>query len=314
MSIHMQNKDQRSDDKFVKGDISYLVENNKCRLLDGRRTPGTIKSVDIDKAMFTFLIGDYEDKGKTWTLYANNIQSFQFEQNSLILPKDSLKILKENIKTYHKKLTIKPNKKDKQDTLVKISEHQKEIEAYFKKMNFFPPFLEQSSKLQEITISYMKKHHLDLIESQISKQMVINPNSGELAKAIAIMLAKIGLKPYKGTILRTTPFDQNMLKSYLITRLALMKVLFQKPLTIYRGMSSEIDFKKIDRTFLSYTDSLEVAKAFTEFEDQKYKSVYLIKKEALPHELFMTHYETKAFHETYDEKEVITIHYKNIII
>jgi len=43
MGIHESNANSLPDSDFVKGDIKYLVKENKCRLLDGRRTPGYIE-------------------------------------------------------------------------------------------------------------------------------------------------------------------------------------------------------------------------------------------------------------------------------
>jgi hypothetical protein len=82
MSIHESNANSLPDSDFVKGDIKYLVKQNKCRLLDGRRTPGYIEDYFVDSAMFRWRITDFEDKGGYWDVPAENISSYQILNGS----------------------------------------------------------------------------------------------------------------------------------------------------------------------------------------------------------------------------------------
>ena len=84
MTLHQQNKEMLSDDYFLEGHIKYLVAGNNCRLLDGRRTPGVIRSMDYDSGHFRWEILDFEDKGKTWDVTFESIRKFQFEKNGIV--------------------------------------------------------------------------------------------------------------------------------------------------------------------------------------------------------------------------------------
>ena len=186
MSIHRKNTDTRTDDDFHKGHLQYLVENNKCRLLDGRRTPGMIQKVDPLHAMFTFLILDYEDKGKTWDLYAEQVTNFQFEKDSALLPQSEIKALEKQIEHFKKPLTIPAQEQAKKESLKAIKNYQSKIQSYLKERGLQKPYHKETQKLQEALLDYFEQQSFKEIELEISKQMVLNPNAGETAKQLAI--------------------------------------------------------------------------------------------------------------------------------
>ena len=66
MSIHQFNPHCLPDDKFVAGDLKYLVAGNACRLMDRRRTPGWVEEIFGEAGFFRWRILDFEDKGKYW--------------------------------------------------------------------------------------------------------------------------------------------------------------------------------------------------------------------------------------------------------
>lgn len=90
MSVHEYDENMRADKEFIDGDIGFLVEGNRCRLLDGRRTEGIIEEYFKDSSMFKWRITKYEDEGKYWILPAEDIERFQFEKNSKRLNTDQL--------------------------------------------------------------------------------------------------------------------------------------------------------------------------------------------------------------------------------
>lgn len=94
MNTHEYDDNMRPDDEFVKGELSFLVEGNKCRLLDGRRTTGYIEKYDNGSAMFRWRITKYEDKGKYWDLPAELVTKFQFEKDSEQLNENKVNIIK----------------------------------------------------------------------------------------------------------------------------------------------------------------------------------------------------------------------------
>jgi len=319
MTLHQHDPNKRPDDEFIKGSYEFLIDGNRCRLLDGRRTPGYISDVDLKRAMFVFNITAFEDKGKTWTLYAEAVEKFQFDKSSKRLEKEAVDSLRERVAYFNRELVVKPDPETLHETQKRIREQQAKILDFMTRYDLVRENLasrrkKDQKKIQEALIAYMAHLGLDEIEQESANQMVLNPDSGELVKNIAICCAELGLADYRDKILRTPPMDKLRLKAYIINRLAFTRLLYDKPLTVYRGMSSETSFKTHRRNFMSWTDDLSVAKAFSDFEDDQYQSVYLLKKQAAPETIFMTHYETAPFGESYQEKEVVLFHNDSIII
>ena len=92
MSIHQYDDKMRPDQEFITGDLSFLVEGNHGRLLDGRRTTGFIEKYDPASAMFKWRITKYEDKGTYWDMPAEAVKNFQFEKDAKRLEQGQIKI------------------------------------------------------------------------------------------------------------------------------------------------------------------------------------------------------------------------------
>ena len=332
MSTHEYDDNMRADNEFIKGDLSFLVKGNKCRLLDGRRTTGYIEKYDEDSAMFRWKITKYEDKGKHWDLPAESVTKFQFEKESEQLSDNEVNIIKEKIKKYKENLYIKAKESEKIKTEAVIAEREKEIKKWLKdnsmffksnkKLNFDSK--EGPSSLTEDLTEYMKLKGLYDIERKTAETMVLNPKSGEWIRGMEIMLGEMGLVSYKGKIPRTKGIftglgSKNKRYKYLVHRLAFVRAYFNllkiKEIVIYRGMSNEKDWKVIPRTFLYCTLSYDVAKDFSDFNrESKYRTSYIIKMTCSVKKLFMTYIETQALNRQYKEAEAILLYDRKITI
>lgn len=322
----------RSDEEFLNGDLSFLVEGNYCRLLDGRRTTGFIEKYDNDSAMFRWRITKYEDKGKYWDMPAEAIIRFQFEKDSKKLNAKQTKIIEDQIECFKEKLQIKIDVIEKKKTEDAIKAKKRIIEKWLvenssffknnKKIDFSKN--EGSKFLSRDLRAYMESVNLIEIEERTADILVINPNSGEWIKGMEIILAEIGLISYNGKIPRTKDSFSGLCskenrREYLINRLAFVQAYFNllkiNEVVLYWGMSTENEWIKIPRTFLSYTFNYDVAKAFSDFtRESKYKNSYLIKMTCPVDSLFMTFLETEAFNRQYKEAEALVLYNEKIII
>jgi hypothetical protein len=309
MSLHQHDPNRRPDSDYIAGDPAYLVVGNRCRLLDGRRTPGHIAAVDYDAAMFTFFIEQFEDKGKTWDLYAKDVASFQFEPDSKRLDDASLTQLLDKMAYYRTPLVIPTDENHLTTTTKRIAALQEEAMRVLEGQSLpvDPASLEASDCLpyQTTLMDWMTRSGFAELERRVAAQMVLNPNAGELGRQVGVALAQLGLVPFEGTILRRPTVPEEAMREYLMHRLAFVRCLLPRDLTVYRGMSSEGPFRSIPRSLMSWTDKLSVAQAFAEFEDPRFVSVYLIQHKAPRDTILMTHVETQAFHGAYAEREVV---------
>ena len=316
----------RPDNEFIEGNTSLLVEGNHCRLLDGRRTTGVIEKYFEDCGMFRWRITKYEDAGKYWDLPAESVKSFQFEKASLRLNDDQIKRINGLIMEFDKDIEIEAKEIDASNTEKEIKETKEEIEGWIKANSLFLKSGEEinfssregSKLLGKDLRSYMQSIGMLEVEIKTAETMVLNPNSGEWIKGMNIVLGEMGLITYRGKMPRTKDIfkglgEKNNRKKYLINRLAFIRAYFSMlnidEVVLYRGMSNEKKWRKVNRTYLNCTFSLEVAKAFSDFErESKYKNSYLVKMTYPIDKLFMTYLETEAMNRQYKEAEALVLY------
>ncbi len=319
--LHKDNKNKRPDSDFNHGELKYLVKNNNCRLLDGRRTPGYIGEVFKDEGMFRFCITDYEDKGRYWDMTFESVTNFQFDKDSLSI-KESVETLEEIINKYDDNLIIKDRKH------IEDYKYYECASKFLKSRNMPDGPLDykdenQMKEIHEIFKTYMTKNNLWELEKLSQELMVLNPNSGEWFKGLYIVMAEMGLTNYEGKIPRTKSIfkgigEKERRRTYIQTRLGFVRAMFDyyglSQVTIYRGMSSESDFKKVNRSLLNMTFSYDVANAFADMSTEQYKTSYIVKWTVPASKLFMTCYETNEMNQRYKEKEAIVFYKESIEI
>lgn len=331
MSIHQYNSNKRPDSEFVKGDLPYLKLGNICRLLDGRRTPGSIENIDYDSGMFRWRITDFEDKGNHWDVPFEKISSYQFDKNSIPLSREETDIIRNIISKYDQPLTIICNDTAYQITEKKIENLESDAIKWLKDNSSFLSTGETlnfktnigSDKLADDFINYMEKYKLVQHEIKTADYIVLNPNSGEWIKGMSIVLAEMGLVDYHGKVTRTKDIftgigSKNLRESYILHRLAFIRAVFSimniESIPLYRGMCSEVDWRKSKSTFVSFTFDNVVAKSFSGFDgEDRFKNAYLVKSNVPTTKIFMTYLETKQMNERYKEAEALLFNTLNIL-
>lgn len=326
MGIHEYDNKMKSDDEFIDGDTSLLVEGNHCRLLDGRRTTGMIEKYFEDCGMFRWRITKYEDSGKYWDLPAESVKNFQFQKESLRLSDDKIKQINKLTMEFDKDIRIEAKETDRNNTEEEIKKTKEIIQRWLNENSLFLKSEEKidfssregSKLLGKDLMNYMESIGMLEEETKTAETMVLNPNSGEWIKGMNIVLGEMGLVPYGGKIPRTKDIfkglgDKENRQRYLINRLAFIRAYFSmsniKEVVLYRGMSNEEKWKKVSRTYLPCTFNLEVAQAFSDFDrESKYKNSYLVKMTCPVDKLFMTYIETEAMNRQYKEAEALVLY------
>ncbi len=332
MGVHQFDENMKPDSEFISGDMSFLVEGNKCRLLDGRRTSGFIEKIFKDEGMFRWRITKYEDSGKHWDLPIEKIIGYQFEKDSKRLGDEEVQEINELVKKYDKSIYIEAKEINKIESEEEIQKTQKYIEKWLTDNSLFikeKVQLDFSSRvgsklLAKDLMNYME--HIGMIDEEIrtAETYVLNPSSGEWIKGMKIVLAEMGLVSYQGKDTRTKDVFQGLgskdnRRKYLINRLAFVRAYFNlldiKEVELYRGMGSEVDWKEVPRSFLSCTFNFEVGSSFSSLNrDSKCRSAYLIKLTCPVEKLFMTYLETEGMNRQYEEAEGLIIYDEKLSI
>lgn len=323
MSIHESNANSLPDSDFVKGDIKYLVKQNKCRLLDGRRTPGYIEDYFVDSAMFRWRITDFEDKGNYWDVPAEDISSYQILKGSRELNDIDFKKIALKITEFNKELIIEIDELEQARTEKEILDTEQKIIQWLKENSQFVRIGEKlnldstegNMALINDLKNYMKTIEMDLLEEKTAKQIVLNPNS-EWIKGMNIVLAEMGVVSYKNKISRGEQIfqeigEKSLRVKYLIHRIAFVRAYFHllkiTEVLVYRGMCTEGEWNDFyEKSLTSWTFNLQAALSFCDLDKlSKYKNGYIFKRTIPIENLFMTYIETEAMNKQYRESEAI---------
>jgi hypothetical protein len=157
-----------------------------------------------------------------------------------------------------------------------------------------------------------------LIESEgrFAESFASNPNSGELIKGHAIVLAELGLCPYHGRVVRdrdlfAEPWTKQRRGEHIIARLAFVQELWatwgHHVVTLYRGAAVDEPLRpRKPASFVSATFSRDVAT--DHFESGPTTHTAVLWRQQVPiNRLFMTFLETRAMNERIHEAEAILI-------
>lgn len=320
MSIHMQDENKRNDSEFKDGALQWLKEGNLCRLLDGRRTTGYIETIFEQSAMFRWRITQFEDKGKYWDLPFNAVNSFQFELQVEPIPPEKVAHYEALEASFSKVLHIIRTLNHYEETQKELALFEHEAMAYIQKQTgeisgFDLEHFTVNETLFDVFESYMASH--DLIKEELRTQMllVLNPDSGEWMKGLKIVLAEMGLTSYKGMIPRTADIfegrnSKENRKKYLLHRLAFLRACYRyfghEEVPLFRGMATESEYTRVERSLVSCTFDCKVAQSFSGFEPVcPYRNGYVVKMTVPVDQLFMTYNETRAMSQQYKEAEAV---------
>ena len=319
-----------SDDFFAPGDLKFLVVGNECRLLDKRRTPGVIKSIDSKGGFFRWEMTDFEDKGNFWDVELERVNTYQFKQDSNVLIPDEIEYLRNRIAALSKHVEIKASKSETLLTNQNLNLCINEIDKWLKHNSMFFrsnqsidfQSLNGPQLLREDFNRFMSEVGMSDVEVRTAETQVLNPHSGDWIRAMQIVMAEMGLKDFIGRDIRSPDTFRGIgaranRRKYIEYRLGFLRSIFGKlgyrEVELYRGMSTEWDWQtndpKQNRFWSSWTFNYKVGQDFSELKpNTKQKNSYLIKRAIPIDRLFMTFIETDAMNRQYLEAEALVLH------
>ena len=147
------------------------------------------------------------------------------------------------------------------------------------------------------------------LEQELLGPLISNPRSGEMVKGHAVVLADLGLCPYRGRVVRDPHlFDgsksREARRDHILWRMALTQEIWanaQGP-TVYRVVSSDHGIEPASLSLVSGTFSEAVAESHIGGGTTRRHSKLITRSLPL-HRLFMTFLETEAMNEPYREAE-----------
>jgi hypothetical protein len=167
-------------------------------------------------------------------------------------------------------------------------------------------------------LRFMESCDLKEMEVRTATNFVSNPESGEWVKGMKIILAEMGLCPFRGKAIRTDDIFKGRgtrarRRRYLIHWFAFLRALYRsvgiERVSVFRGASMEGDWKpKEARTFTSWSFNRAVAESFCKKGLKgEFPHGYLIRRTFPIEKLLMTYIETAAMNDKFKEAEALVL-------
>lgn len=322
------------DSLFEEGSLQHLVVGNEARTLDYRRTPLRVQELREASGLAVMEILDFEDVGNTWEVPFEDVSTFQFALESKRAGLKDLARYEASVARLNKQTTINCDQDARSTTLSDLTKAQRKADLWISAQSASqaalpPPNFSRRAGLEsyfDILNLYMEHHGLTDLEAMFASRYVSNFHYSEFVKAHRIVIAEMGLVPYKGRILRDGTvlegaFNRRRRRQHVIRRLGFVRALYARfkifPLLIYRGLHSP-GFPQPSRndTFVSATTDLEIAEALSCFREpsnpskEGYRVGVLMSQRVALKRVFMTYMETPQMNHPYREAEVVLLYDK----
>lgn len=312
------------DSEFVPGQVEHLMEGNLGRLLDERRTPVALRSIDVDTGMFEVEVMAFEDAGARWQLPFEDVQRFQFARASMRAGEQTVRAYGRTIERFGRPLNVECPSQAAERSTARVDAEQARLRDQLDALGV-PDRLDPAPwlgsrdgdpGLVEAAGAVLAQRGLDAIDGAFAARYVSNPWSGETIKGHAIVAAELGLFPFHGKVVRDPAlfageWSKERRTEHIIVRLALTSEIWrrtgQAEVTVYRAAASETSLDlRPKSTFVSATFSLDVAKAH--FAGGPATRAAFIHRQRVPiGRLFMSFAETAAMNRSYREAEAVLI-------
>ena len=310
------------DTYFQFGELALAVAGNRGRLLDARRTPLSLIAVDPVRCEIEVRIDAFEDRGTRWRLPAWEITRLQLARDSQRASAAATAELRRAVKRFNRPLLVDADVAATAGTRRQVKEQRALVRAALESVEVRIDLRkcvqrrEGEPRLYAALERCLATQQLTELDRRFCETMVSNPQSGELIKGHAIVLAELGLCRFEGTMVRDPelfdePWSRYRRAQHLIVRLAFAQELWasgvRRPLTLYRAAA--VDGRLPPRrsaSFVSCTFSEQVA-------DEHYaggpktRSAVKWRQTVGVERLLMTFLETAAFNQQFKEAEAVLI-------
>jgi hypothetical protein len=312
------------DSAFAAGELRHLVVGNRGRLLDARRTPITVVDVAPERGSFVVRVESFEDTGALWELGLEEIERFQFAHTATPATGGALAQLTDSAARFDRDLSIECEKRALDDTLRRLRRRRDHARAWLaarasgSTIDIAQQIAERAGHPTAYALldEFVAEHDIDDLERDFTKSFVTNPRAGEIVKGHAIVLAELGLCPYRGK----APRDADLLAGrwsrgrraeHLLWRLAFTQELFAAiaatTVTLYRAAATDGVLRSPPPTsFISATFSRAVAEAHFDGGPTT-RAAVLWRQTITTDRMLMSFLETEAMNDRFHEAEAILL-------
>ena len=322
--IYASAPDSDPDSLYEPAAIGHLVIGNRGRLLDARRTPVAITGVDAASGLFEVEILAFEDAGAHWRVPFEEVSRFQVARGCDRAEARAIGEYEAVVARLDREMWVDCDPHERARSSRRIGSERRVMERALDAAAV-PPSLDAGGCIDRRTgdetvasavHAILSERGLADMDDAFARRYVSNPWSGELVKGHAIVLAELGLCPYRGKIVRDDglfegAWSKERRAEHLIVRSALTQALWGRTqsasVTLYRAAATDgPTLPPPPTSFVSATFSRPVAEAhFAGGPTSRFAIMY---RQSVPlHRLFMTFWETSAMSAQYQEAEAVLI-------
>jgi len=316
--IHESDPDQAPDSAFEPGELRHLVPGTTGRMLDTRRTPVAIGPVDPDLGTFEVEVLAFEDRGARWQIEVERVSHFQFPLDAPRAGVATVAALAAAVERFGQALDIPIDPRTRARTRARLQEEERRAAAV---LGDAPQHIDLGGRLGDDSIQHVLLRHLAArgltdLETKFAERYASNPSSGELVKGHEIVIARLGLVPYHGTVVRdphlfADAWSEERRAEHVVARLGFVRAMLRgaghERVWLYRGLTADGPLGVPPaRTFVSTTFDRAVAESIAGRGPATVVSV-LIGQLVPVDRVFMTFIETAALNRVYHEAEAILL-------
>jgi hypothetical protein len=322
-SIYAFDPQSPPDTEFLPGELCHLVVGNRGRLLDARRTPIAVTATAPERGAFEVEVRAFEDAGARWELPLEDVRRFQFARGGSVAGPVAVAELARAAARFGSDLEIACDPDARAETLRRIAVERDKLSERLARDRYSIADLarrvearEGDSRAFDLLDETMIARGVADLEQRFSATFASNPASGEFVKGHAIVLAELGMCPYRGKMVRDSglfagPGAKERRAQHLVTRLAFTQALWassdEHAVTLYRGAA--VDGPLRDRASASFTSATFSREVATEhFEGGPTSQTAALWRQRVPlARLFMTFLETRELNQRFKEAEAVLI-------
>jgi hypothetical protein len=283
-----------------------------------------VTAVSPATGAFEVRIDAFEDAGARWELVLHEITRFQFAAGAAVAEAGMIAALQEACTRGARPLMVDADPAARAATEQRLAAARAEVTAWLAPRLPDPvPDLagavqrrEGDSRLFALLEDFLAGRGVSDLERALTATLASNPNAGEVVKGHAIVLAELGLCPYRGTVVRDLGLfsgagARSRRAEHLIARLAFTQQLWRacghEAVTLYRGAATDGPLPAAPaHSLVSATFSSAVAEAH--FTGGPASCAGVLWRQRLPlSRLLMTFLETRAFSGRFHEAEAVLI-------
>lgn len=326
MPIYERDEQAAPDSDFEPGVLEHLVPGNAGRLLDPRRTPVRVVSLNVVTGTFDLRIEGYEDEGAIWNECFEHVGFYQFERGCERAAPEQVAACRAVAAGFDRPLIIPAQLAALPETDARLDRAERDAAAW---MVEHSRWLAEGARLPDVATlqgsplladdlaRFMQARDLAGMEKRFARQFVSNPASGELVKGHRLVIAALGLVDFEGKAIRDLSlFDGEWSRArraeHIVARLGFVRAWLAaaglETVPLHRGVSTDEAIVPVrNKTFVSTTFSLDVATAHFEAADEGSNRL-VASREVPAARVFMTYVETSAMNAPFKEAEAVLLY------